>query len=155
MSIFHNLKSWLSPTRRVDKDFGSLLYVHISHAPDGSYWEGEWEFPSTRTPVTICLPGDESGPTAESRDFYLALPMRFEQIVATCRPIVEKVFQEWLHQPLPEDLFTAVRLVGFSLEDTRESPFRWEISFETTGDKWLSIAIPFVGDSAAEPLVDT
>ena len=100
MRIFHNLKSWLSPTRRGDKDFGSLLYVHASDTPDGSFWEGESVFSPTGTAVTICLPGDESGPTPESREFYLGLPMRFEQIIAACRPRIAKVFQEWLHHPL-------------------------------------------------------
>ncbi len=155
MRLFHNLKLRFSPPRIDDPDFGSLLFMYISNAPERSYWEGEWIFPTTGTPVAIGLDGDESGPLPEARQFYLGLPSRFEQILTAARPELQKVFRERLQQDLPQHMFSAVKLAGFGLENPKANPLRWDISFETTGDKWLGIVIPFEGDTPQEAVVDT
>jgi len=31
----------------------------------------------------------------------------------------------------------------------------WDVSFETIGDKWIGIIIPFIGDTAQKAIVDT
>src|SRR5215475_5503992 len=105
MGVFHNLKLRFSPPRIADPDFGSLLFMYISNAPERSYWEGEWVFPKTGTRVAIGLDGGESGPLPEARRFYLSLPSRFDQILAAARPKLEQVFREWLHEDLPQDIF--------------------------------------------------
>ncbi len=97
MAFLHNLKLWLSPLRMTDPDFGNLLFMHISRWPERSYWECEWNFPKTGTVVSIALPGGESGPLPEARQFYLSLPARYDQILAECRPRLEKVFNDWLN----------------------------------------------------------
>ena len=155
MGIFHNLKLRLLPPRITDPDFGHLIFMYIPNAPERSYWECEWRFPKTGTEISIGLPGGESGPTAEARQFYLGLPGRFEQILASVRPQLQEVFRTWLQQDLPQDIFTVTRLAGFGLEDPRARPVRWDVSFETIGDKWLGITIPFVGDIAQNAVVDT
>lgn len=91
----------------------------------------------------------------EARHFYLSLPGRFEQILAVARPQLTDVFATWLQQDLPQNIFTVVKLAGFGLEDATAKPLHWDISFETTGDKWLGIVIPFVGDAVQEAVVDT
>lgn len=48
----------------------------------------------------------------------------------------------------------ALKLSGFGLEDASQQPVRWDLSFETMGEKWLGITIPFVGDPAGEAIVD-
>ena len=99
--------------------------------------------------------GERRGPLPEARQFYLSLPDRFEQIVAAVRPKLEQVFKQWLQQELPQDIFTAVKLAGFGLEDPKGKPLHWNISFETTGEKWLGITIPFEGDTPQDAVVDT
>jgi hypothetical protein len=155
MGFLHNLKLRFSPPRIADPDFGHLLFMFIPNAPERSYWECEWRFPKTATEISIALPGDESGPSPEARQFYLSLPGRFEQILASARPQLQEVFREWLRQDLPQDVFTVVKLAGFDLEDAKQQPVHWNVSFETTGDKWLGILIPFVGDTAQKATVDT
>ncbi len=155
MSIFHNLKLRLSPLRINDPDFGPLLFIFIPNAPDQSYWEGEWTFPKTGSKISIGLPGDEHGPHSAARQFYLKLPGRFEQIISAARPELQKVLSKWRQQDLPPDIFTVITLTGFGLENPKEQPLRWDISFETTGDTWLSITIPFVRDTAQPSIVDT
>ena len=44
---------------------------------------------------------------------------------------------------------------AFGVEDPAATPREWDISFETTGSKWLGITIPFVGDKPQDPVVDT
>ena len=56
---------------------------------------------------------------------------------------------------LPQDIFTVVKLAGFGVENPKAQPVEWDVSFETTGEKWLGITIPFVGDMAQEALVNT
>jgi len=56
---------------------------------------------------------------------------------------------------LPQDIFTGVKLAGFGLEDPKEQPVQWYVGFETKGDDWLGITIPFVGDTAGKAIVDT
>lgn len=129
--------------------------MHISKHPERSYWECEWKFPNTGTSVFIALRGDESGPSQESRQFYLSLPQRFEQVIAECRPKLELVSKKWLNQSLPSDIFTVLKLSGFGVEDPVQHPIRWDVSFETTGDPWLGITVPFIGETAMEAEVDT
>ena len=99
-----------------DPDFGDLLFMFISNAPERSYWEGEWLFPKTGTMVSISLPGGEEGPLPEARKFYLQLPERFEQILAAASPKLKEVLAHWLSQDLPEDVFSAIELTGFGLK---------------------------------------
>lgn len=155
MSLLHNLKLRFAPPRRTDPDFGNLLFMFVPDAPERSYWECEWAFPKTNTPIFIALPGGETGPLPEARLFYLSLPERFDQIVAAARPRLEEVFKTWLQQELPKDVFTVVKLAGFGVEDVAAEPVVWEISFETTGDQWLGITIPFAGNIAQPAVVDT
>jgi hypothetical protein len=56
---------------------------------------------------------------------------------------------------LPKDTFEVLKLAGFGLEDSKEQPVRWDVSFETTGENRLGITIPFVSDAAGEAVVDT
>ncbi len=131
--------------------------MFISRNPEASYWESEWNFPKTGTCVSIALPGDESGPFPESREFYFALPAKFDEIMNKARPKVAAVFRdpvlrEWFNS---EDFSSELKLTGFGLEDARATPIKWDVSFETMGDKWLGITIPFVGDIPQDAIVDT
>jgi hypothetical protein len=155
MNILKSLKLQFRPPKIDDPDFGQLTFMYISNHPERSYWEAEWSFPPTRTPVAIALDGDESGPRPETREWHLALPSRFDEIVQLAKPELAKVLKSWLELELPEDIFTVVKLSGFDLEDPRAEPVSWGVSFETTGDKWIGITIPFVGNVAKEPVVDT
>lgn len=155
MDIFKLLKLQFRPPKMDDPDFGQLMFMYISNHPERSYWEAEWIFPPTGTPVSISLDGDELGPRTEIRQWHLALPSRFSQILDLARPELVKVFKSWLGQDLPTDIFEVVKLSGFGVEDPLGHPVQWDISFETTGDKWLGIIIPFVGDEPKEAVVDT
>src|SRR6266481_2268758 len=117
MGVLQNLKLWLFPRRMSDPDFGSLVFMQISKFPERSYWECGWTFPKTGKLVWITLRGGERGPTPEARRFYLALPAQFEQILISCRPWLEQAFKDWERPQLPEDMFSAVELTGFGLED--------------------------------------
>lgn len=155
MGLFHKLRLRIAPPSMTDPDFGRLLFMYIPNAPERSYWECEWQFPKTGTVISIGLPGTEAGPTTASRQFYLALSDRFEEILAAARPKLEQVFQTWLRRELPADVFTVVKLSGFGVEALEERPPRWNVSFEATGDRWLGITVPFVADQAQEAIVDT
>jgi hypothetical protein len=56
---------------------------------------------------------------------------------------------------LPQDIFTVVKLMSFGVENPQERPVWWDVGFETTDDDWLGITIPFEGDTAMDPVVDT
>jgi hypothetical protein len=58
-------------------------------------------------------------------------------------------------RPLGADLWQDVKLTGFGVENPRVVPTGWDVDFETTGDKWLGITIPLVGDSPQDLIVDT
>jgi hypothetical protein len=155
MGFLHNLKLWLTPPRRTDPDFGKLIFMHNAKHPERSYWECEWTFPATGGVVGIALRGGESGPNADARQFYLALPARYESILKACHPRLEQVSRDRRNQQLPQDIFAVVKLTGFGVENPQEQPIRWDVWFETADDDWLGITIPFVGDTAMEPAVDT
>jgi hypothetical protein len=138
-----------------DPDFGNLTFMHIEKHPERSYWECQWTFPATGTVIRIALPGGQSGPENDARQFYLGLPARFDSILSACCAKLEQVFRDWRDGYVPQDLFAAVKLTGFGLEDPFEKPIRWDVAFETTDDDWLAITIPFVGDTPQEPVVDT
>ena len=155
MSLLHNLKLRFKPPRIADPDFGALLFMFIPNFPERSYWECEWTFPNTGSVISIGIPGGEEGPSSAARQFYLDLPGRFEEILEAARPRIVEVFRTCLEQDLPQDIFTVVKLSGFGLEDVKSRPLQWNISFETTGKKWLGIVVPFVGDTAQQAIVDT
>lgn len=155
MSFFRHLRLRFAPPELTDPDFDSLLFMYIPNASERSFWECEWQFPPTRTIISIGLPGDENGPTEEARRFYLSLPDRFERIVAAVRPRLSDVWTTWLQTDLPVDIFRATKLAGFGLEDPQARPLRWDVAFETTGDKWLGITVPFIDNAPQEAIVDT
>jgi hypothetical protein len=138
-----------------DEDFGPLVFMYIPRAPERSYWEAEWRFPPTGTKVAIGLRGSPGGPYPQARAFYLALPAQFDLIVERARPILNEVFQEWVQRPLNTDLWADLKLAGFAVDDPSVNPPTWDVSFETTGEKWLGITIPFHGDAPQDPIVDT
>jgi hypothetical protein len=139
----------------VDPVFGQLVFMNIERHPERSYWEGEWKFPGQAHSVGISLLGGEEGPREDSRRFYMNLPDRIEQIAERCGPQLAKVFREWLSRDLPDDIFTELKLTGFDVDDPNGHPLRWSVWFETIGEKWLGITIPFVDDVAGEAEVDT
>ena len=154
-SFFHKLRLEFNPITKTDPDFGKIVFVYISKNLANSYWECEWNFPNTGSSVSIALPGDEAGPFPESREFFLALPAKFDEILIQARPKLEAVFHEWLNRSLSENIFMEVKLSGFDLEDARVSPIKWDISFERLGDRWLGITIPFVDSVPLDAIVDT
>ena len=155
MGLLTELRLRFRPPRRQDPDFGTLLFMYIPHAPENSYWEGEWLFPPTGSRVSIALPGGIEGPEPQARAFYLSLPARFDELLRRVRPGLEKVFRDWIGRPLHHDPWRDVQLSGFGIGDHRAVPITWDISFETIGDKWLGITIPFNGDVPQDPVVDT
>ena len=134
---------------------GSLLFMYIPRAPERSYWEGKWLFPATGGEVDISLPGTIDGPVAEGREFYLALPGSFDRVMQSARAPLERVFLDWLRRPLSPDVWQDVKLAGFGINDPAARPVAWEVSFETTGEQWLGITIPFLGDQAQDAIVDS
>jgi len=155
MNIFKSLKQLFTSPTMEDPDFGRLTFIDISKHPERSYWEAEWVFPPTGTPVGICLDGDESGPRPDYREWYLQLPSRYPRILEQARPVVAKELTFWLDQTMPDDVYQLVKIAGFSVKDPRAEPIEWDVAFETIGEKWLYINIPFVGDEPGEAVVDT
>jgi hypothetical protein len=155
MGLIERLKLTFKPPRRDDPDFGSILFMYISNAPERSYWEAEWKFPPVGYEIAISLPGGTEGPTPEGRAFYLSRVAEFDRIMALVRPELDAVCRKWLGRPLAEDLWADVKLAGIGVEDPTASPVSWDVAFETTGKRWLGITIPMLGDSAEKAVVDT
>ena len=155
MNLLKSIKLRFKPPKLSDPVFGELTYMYISNHPERSYWEAEWIFPPTETPISVGLDGDESGPKSEFREWYLSLPSRFPQVLESSKPELAKVFKSWLDQELPTDIFKALKLTGFSVQDPKATSISWDIAFETTGAKWLGITIPFIGDEPQNAVIDT
>ena len=90
-----------------------------------------------------------------NHEFYLELSTQFDHVVKQVSPALDRVFREWIGRPLDTDLWKDVRLSGFGVEPLNSVPITWDVMFETTGEKWLAITVPFVGDSPQDPVVDT
>ena len=155
MGLFRSIWLQFCPLKMDDADFGKLLYIYISNDPKQSYWEGQWQFPPTGTVISISLPGDESGPYDEARKFYLEMIPKYENLIELARPQLIAVFKQWFKKELPKNIFTDLKLSGCNLIEARVRPVCWELSFETTGNRWLGITIPFEDESAKEAIVDT
>ncbi|MCU0694287.1 MAG: hypothetical protein MUF54_23095 [Polyangiaceae bacterium] len=153
--MIDRLKLRFRPPRLDDPEFGPLLFMYIANDPDRSYWEAEWLFPPVGYRVSIGLPGNASGPLPESRSFLLARVAEFDRTMELVRPLLDSVFREWLRRPLGLDTWANVKLAGFGFEDPRAEPVEWDVAFETTGERWLGITVPFVGNSPQDPVVDT
>lgn len=145
----------LDPPALQDAHFGRLVFIDIPRDPSRSYWEGEWLFPPTQTKVAIILPGSIAGPSDAGRAFYLGLPARFDQLMPHVLPVLDRVLREWMNRPVNADVWQDVTLGGFSVEDPGVTPTTWDVTFETVGERWFAITIPFVGDQPQEPIVDT
>jgi hypothetical protein len=152
MKFFKAIRDRFRTPRMVDPDFGELAYM-------GSYWEGEWTFPPTETTISIFLPGDESGPYPESRQWNFDLIPRYPKILELAKPLLTSKLADmadwWLEGDMPEDIFTVVRLTGFGVTDPRTDPIEWNVSFETIGDRWVSVTVNFVGDEPEVASADT
>ena len=75
-----------------------------------SIWYAVWLFPPAGKNVAILLPGDRRGPSPEIRDFFKALPDRFDSILSTLRPQLDEIFRRWLQRPLSESLWDDLEL---------------------------------------------
>ena len=155
MNLFANLYALWSPPRLHDPAFGDLVFIRIPEHPECSYWECEWSFPVTGTRFTVVIPGSEKGLDPDAREFFLTLPDRFEFITTQCRAPLQVVWREWFETDLPSDLFSVLSLAGIGINSLDASAVEWEVSFETTGDKWLGITVPFIGDQPQEATVET
>ena len=155
LGFFERLKLGFRPLLREDPEFGSLSFVYVANRPDRSYWEAEWLFPPVGYRVAINLDGDLAGPTEEARSFYRARVIAFEETIREVRPQLEKVAIAWLDRPLAVNLWDDLKLAGLGTDDLNASPRTWDISFETTGKRWLGITVPMIGDRAQEAQVDT
>jgi hypothetical protein len=155
VGLLQNMKLWLSPPKIVDPVFGKLVFMHIDKHPERSYWEGVWQLPGSAYSIEVFLRGGEDGPSEDARAFYLNLPDRIDSILKWCRPPLARVFETWLNSYLSDDLLRELKLTSVGVDDPRARPVRWSVSFETTGEKWLGITIPFVDDVAGEAEVDT
>jgi hypothetical protein len=152
--LIDRLKLRFRPPRLDDPEFGSLLFMYVANDPGRSYWEAEWLFPPVGYSVSIGLPGGASGPLPESRSFLLSRVGEFDRTMRVVRPLLDAVFREWLRRPLEPDTWADVKLAGVGLEDPRAEPVEWDVAFETTGERWLGITVPFVGNSPQDPVVD-
>jgi len=155
MGFLHNLKLKFAPPTIIDPDFGKLRFMYIPPYPERSYWECEWTFPGTENVVSIGLPGTDAGPLPEARDFYLGLPERIKSIIDMVQPQLGYECQHWLGQELPENLETVFRLSGFDLQNPLAEPLEWSVSFESIGEKWISVTVPFENDKPGDAVVDT
>ena len=155
MGVLKELRLRLRPPVLQDPDFGRLVYMYIGNDPSRSYWEGEWLFPPTGTTVSIALPGTADGPVASGRAFYLSMPGRFDRIMELVRPTLDRVFRECFGRPVAADLWSDVKLGGFDIEDPDGVPTAWNVGFESLGDTWLGITVPFLDEQPQEPTVDT
>ena len=153
--FFHKLKLQFSPIRIADPDFGDMTFMFVLKAPEKSYWEGKWTMPKTGETIEVFLSGDQTGPYQGTRQKVFELPDRVDHIMKAARPILERVFKSHLSQVLPDDIFAAVKLTSFGVDDPKHVPITWDVSFEATGKRWVNISIPFVGDVAQEPEVTT
>jgi hypothetical protein len=66
-----------------------------------------------------------------------------------------KAWRVWYEAELPEDIFDCLRLSSFQVEDPDARPLRWDVMFETTGEKWLAMSIPFIDDVPQKAVVDS
>ena len=100
MRFLEALRLRWRPPRIVDNEFGVLIYMYISIAPERSYWECEgWVFPPTQTRVGISLPGNLEGPTADARRFYRGLGARFEDCLTRARLVARMRALHWFSVP--------------------------------------------------------
>jgi hypothetical protein len=144
------------PPKIQDPDFGELIFMFISNAPKRSYWEGEWLFPPANTKIGITLDGDEYGPNQDARKWYLDyIPSRYDEMKKMISPILKIALRKWTNENIEGDVYRYVKLVGIGVENSKVDPTKWDISFETTGKKWLFISIPFIGNDPQEAEIDT
>lgn len=155
MSIFGKVLKRFQPQTTEDPVFGRLTYMHIKQDPTKSYWEAEYVFPPTGKVVSAGLQGGKDGPLPESREFYLGMQDRFADLMKTVLPILDQVFQERLGRPLSADPWADIEFAGFDVDDPTEQPCKWDAMFEATGEKWLGITVPFVGEKVQPPVIDT
>lgn len=155
MSIFAKLYSFWAPPRLRDPAFGDLVFIRIPEHPERSYWECEWSFPVTGTDIAIAIPGTEKGLDPIAREFFLALPERFQFFITQCLSPLQEVWLMWFERDLPSDLFSVLSLAGIGITSLGGSAVEWEVSFETTGEKWLGITVPFIGDQPQPATVET
>lgn len=156
MGFFHNLKLQYRPPRKSDPEFGEMIFMYMpKSAPGKSYWEATIYLPQLATRVEISLEGGEEGPAEISKEFYRKLIPKFDAIITAARPLLAKEYLQWMDEEIPEDIFSVLTPPGFGVEDPAEVPAKWDMMFETKGEKWRAISVYFEGDKPVRSEVDT
>lgn len=150
MSIFSNIKCFLSPPTINDPDFGKLVFCKLKD--DHSYWAGEWTLPGKGIPLRIELPGDKDGLLPDASEMLFRIANNFNGISASCRPFLESAFQELLQRPLPQLAFlTVLKPDVLRLEHpSHVMPDQWTISFVKADEPYLAVVIWFANMTPQE-----
>lgn len=156
MGLFRKFIDRFRPPYKEDPEFGDMSFIKVSPRGYGkSYWEATIYVPQIGASVEVFLQGEEDGPLEVSKEFYRKLIPSFDAIIAAARPLLAKEYLLWMQEELPDDIFTVLTLSGFSVEDPAVVPAKWDIMFETMGEKWRAISIYFEGDKPVGTTVDT
>ena len=137
-----------------DSDFGRISY----DGGDTGIWQthDDIEIPENHAKLGFSsIPGTRDGPYPEARQFLLAKRKDLDSIWTKCEPTLLEVCTRWAFKGLRPPVRQQFQLTSLSMDEPIETPIKWSVGFESTGDFWTYVDITMEADAITGHSCDT
>lgn len=139
MGLFDLFKK---PTTIQDPFFGPLRWVTNKDASKNCY-EGNRMFGPINETVEFFIQCDLSGPTSAQREFYQHLQTNYDVLIEKAIPLIEKEFRNDIEGFKILNFRKEFIITLLNIPRLEKTPFFWDASFESIGDKNYFFTIDF------------
>ncbi|WP_210489401.1 hypothetical protein [Rufibacter aurantiacus] len=150
MGIFDFFKK---PIIIEDDFFGKLRFMKMKD-PGKSYFEGKGLFEPTGKEIGYIIEGKESGPEQKQKEFYKWIQENYLELTTKFTPLVEDEFGNWKDNFKIIDFDREFILVGVTIPIQDNTPFEWDMSFDTIHDENHQVTVDFIGLEPHGVLID-
>ncbi|MFD0740138.1 hypothetical protein ACFQZQ_12715 [Lysobacter koreensis] len=159
MSFWKKLVGAHNPPPKVsDPDFGPITFDGPYGNGDVGIWQmdSEWEVPEHFAKVGCSsIPGTAAGPYELSRIFLLEKARDYPAIWARLHDQLASIRDKWAAQDSSVPLNQSFFISSLGLDPNPADPPLWNVSFESTGKRWLFVTFNMQGNEIVGHTVDT
>lgn len=140
-----------------DPDFGFISYEPPYKEGDEGFWQmyDDWEHPESNAKVGCsAIPGDETGPFQEARQFLLSKRNNLGGLWSLCHDELIKAIERWYQKEDTKDPKEIYYLSSLSVESSKCD--EWEVSFEAKDQYfWTFTSFQIKGNTIVGNTTDT
>ena len=153
MALFQTLQKMLglTPLKVMDHPYFGKITFFDAEKP---YWEGSKKFDLPIGMIEIFIGADEAGPSENHIKFCKDFEQNISTTVESMRPLLEKEFEVWTGQKIPENFWSEFTCSGIAIPRDGNIKNNWDISFESRTEGEHLFTVYFENGSPTRITVD-